>query len=53
MSCRKFNSNCYCDGRRHHRSTTNIDGDITSNEKTGKELNLSIGRCSLCNRKTL
>ena len=51
MSCRKFKCNSYCDGRRHHSSTTNIDGDITSNKKTGKKPNLSNGRCPICNRK--
>ena len=51
MSSQKLKSDSYCVGGRHHSSTTNITGDITNNKKTGKEVKLLIGRCSICNRK--
>ena len=51
LSSRKFKTNSYCVGGRHHSSTTNITGDITINKKTGKEVKLLIGRCSICKRK--
>ena len=51
MSSQKFKSNSYCVGGRHYSSTTNITGDITINKKTGKQVILIIGRCSVCNRK--
>ena len=51
MSSQKFKTNSYCVGGRHHSSTTNITGDITINKKTGKEVKLKFGPCSICNRK--
>ena len=51
MRSQKFKTNSYCVGGRHHSSTTNITGDISINKKTGKEVRLLIGRCSICNRK--
>ena len=51
MSFQNFKSNSYCVGGRHYSSTSNITGDITTNKKTGKEVKLLIGRCSICNRK--
>ena len=51
MSSQKFKSNSYCVGGRHYSSTTNITGDITINKKTGKQVKLLIGQCSICNRK--
>ena len=51
MSFQKFKCNSYCVGGRHHSSTTNITGNITIHKKTGKEVKLLIGRCSICNRK--
>ena len=51
MSSQKFKSNSYCVGGRHYSSTTNITGDISINKKTGKNVKLLIGRCSVCNRK--
>ena len=49
MSSQKFKSNGYCVGGRHNSSTTVITGDITINKKTGKQVKLLIGRCSICN----
>ena len=51
MNSQKFKTNSYCAGGRHHISTTNITGDITSTKKTGKEVKLLIDRCSICIRK--
>ena len=51
MSSQKFKTNSYCVGGRHQSSTTNITVDITINKKTGKEVKMSIGRCSISNRK--
>ena len=51
MSSRKIKTDSYCVRGRHHSSTTNITGDITINKKTGKQVKLLIGRCSICNRK--
>ena len=51
MSSQSFKTNSYCVGGRHHSSTTNITGDISIIEKTGKEVKLLIGRCSISKRK--
>ena len=51
MSSQKFKTNSYCVGGRRHSSTTNFTGDKSINKKTGKEVDLLIGRCSICNRK--
>ena len=51
MTFNKFKSNSFCVGGRHYSSTTDITGDITINKKTGKQVKLLIGRCSVCNRK--
>ena len=53
MSSQKFKTNSYCVGGRHHSSTSNITGDITINKKTGKEVNLLVGKCVICNRKKM
>ena len=36
---------------RHRSATTNIVGDITFNEETGKKFKLFFGRCLKCDRK--
>ena len=51
MSFQKFNSDSYCVGGRHKSATKNIVGDITINKKTGKEVNLLVGKCVICYRK--
>ena len=51
MSSQKFKTNSYCVGGRHHSSTSNNSGDITINKKTGKEVNILVGKCVICNRK--
>ena len=51
MSIQKFKTNSYCVGGQHYISTSNITGDMSINEKIGKEVKLLCGRCSVCNRK--
>ena len=51
MSFQKFKSDSYCVGGRHKSATKNIVGDITINKKTGKEVNLLVGKCVICDRK--
>ena len=51
MSFQKFKTNSYCVGGRHNSSTSNITGDIIINKKTGKEVKLLVGKCTICNRK--
>ena len=46
MSFNKFKSDSYCVGGRHRSATVKIYGDITS-----KGSKVSIGYCSICNRK--
>ena len=46
-----FLTDSYCVGQKHYSGTKNIVGEITFIEKTGTEINLLIGQCSLCNRK--
>ena len=35
----------------YYSDTKNIAGEITINKKTGREINLLVGQCSICNRK--
>ena len=51
MSFQKFKTNSYCVGGKHKSDTKNITGEITSNKKTGKQIKLLVGQCSICNRK--
>ena len=51
MSFQKFKSDSYGVGGRHKSSTKDIVGDITINKKTGKEVQLLVGKCVKCNRK--
>ena len=51
MSFQKFNTNSYCVGQKHYSGTKNIIGEITLNKKTGREIKLLVGQCSICNRK--
>ena len=53
MGFQKFKTNSYCVGQKHYSGTKNIVGDITLNKKTGRENKLSVGQCSICNRKKL
>ena len=51
MSFQNFKSDSYCVGGRHRSDTKDIVGDITINNKTGKEVKLLVGKCVICNRK--
>ena len=51
MSFQKFKTSSYCVGQKHYSGTKNIIGEITLNKKTGREIKLLVGQCSICNRK--
>ena len=51
MSFQKFKTNSYCVGHKSYSGTKNIAGEITLNKKTGREIKLLVGPCSICNRK--
>ena len=51
MNSQKFKTSSYCVGGKHYSGTKNITGEITVNKKTGKEVKLLVGKCSICNRK--
>ena len=51
MNSNKFKTNSYCVGGKHYSGTKNIGGEITLNKKTGREIKLLVGQCSICNRK--
>ena len=51
MNSQKFKSDSYCVDGKHRSGTKNITGEITVNEKTGKQIKLLIGKCVVCNRK--
>ena len=51
MSFQRFKTNYYCVGQKHYSGTKNIVGEITLNIKTGREIKLLVGQCSICNRK--
>ena len=50
-SSQTFQSDSYCVGGRHRSGTKNIVGEIRNNKKTGKEVKLLAGQCTVCNRK--
>ena len=50
MSFQKFKTNSYCVCQKHYSGTKNIIGEIT-HKKTGREIKLLVGQCSICNRK--
>ena len=50
-SSQKFQNDSYCVGGRHRSGTKNIVGEIRNNKKTGKEVKLLVGQCTVCNRK--
>ena len=51
MSFQKFKTNSYCVGQKHYSGTKNNIGERTLNKKTGREIKLLVGQCSICNRK--
>ena len=52
MGYQKYRANSYCVSERHYSCTKNIVADITFNiKKTGREIKLLVGQCSVCSRK--
>ena len=51
MIFQKFKTNSYCVGQKHYSGTKNFTGEITLSKKTGREIKLLVGQCSICNRK--
>ena len=51
MSFQKFKTNSYCVGQKHYSGTKNIVGEIRFNKKTGKKIELLVGKCMVCDRK--
>ena len=51
MSFNKLESNSYCFGQKHYSGTKKINGEITNNRKTGREIKLLVGQSSICIRK--
>ena len=51
MRFQKFKTNSYCLGQKHYSGTKNIIGEIKLNKKTGREIKLLVGQCSIFNRK--
>ena len=51
--CNKWalKNDSYCVGGRHRSGTINIEGEITFNKKTGKEIKLLVGKCVVCNKR--
>ena len=49
MSFQKFKTNSYCVGQNHYSGTKNIEGEITINKKTGREIEFFVGQFSICN----
>ena len=53
MNSRKFATDSYCVGGRHRSGTKDITGELTVNKKTGKDTKLLVGKCVICNRKSM
>ena len=51
MIFQNFRSNTYCIGGKHRPATENPFGEKTFNKKTGKDIKLLAGQCSICNKK--
>ena len=51
MNSQKFKSDSYCVGGKHRSGTKIITGEITVNEKTGREIKLLVGNSVVCKRK--
>ena len=51
MSFLNFKTNSYCVGQKHYSGTKNIAGEITFNKRTGREIKVLVGQCSICNIK--
>ena len=53
MSFQIFKTNSFCVGQKHYSGTKNIVVEITFNKNTGRDFNLLVGQCSVCNRNKI
>ena len=51
MSFQKFKTNSHCVRQKHYSGPKNFVVEITNNKKSGKEIKLIVGQCSIGNRK--
>ena len=51
MSFQQFKSDSFCVGGRHRSGTKNVVGGITFNKITGKQINLLVGKCIICDKR--
>ena len=51
MNSQKIQTNSYCVGGKHYSGSKKIAGETTINKKSGNEIKLLLGKCSICNRK--
>ena len=51
MSFQNFKTNSYCVCHGGYSYTKNIIGEVSFIKKTGREIILLVGQCSMCNRK--
>ena len=51
MSIHKLKTISYCVGQKHYSGTKNIVGEIMFDRKTGRDMKLLVGQCSICNRE--
>ena len=51
MSFQKLKTISYCAGQKHYSGTKSINGEITFNKKTGREMKILNGQCVICKRK--
>ena len=51
MSFQKNKTDSYCVDQKHYSGTKNTVGEMTFNKKTGREIKILVGQCSICNRK--
>ena len=51
MSFQKCETDSFCVGQEHYSVTKDINGEISFNKKTCREIKLLVERCSVCNKK--
>ena len=47
----KIQNDSYCVGSKHRSGTKNMVGEITYNKKSGKEINLLVGKCVIYDKR--
>ena len=50
MSFQKFEIKVFYVGKKHYIGSKNSVGETTFNKKTGREVTILVGLCSVCNR---